>query len=419
MKNKKLLVLTIVLAVLLVAGSIFSIVRIKNDSDSIVTLNNKIVDLNESISDKTKQVEALASDVADKSSQIDTLTADLADKSSQIDALTANVADKSSQIDVLTADVADKSSQIDALTSDVADKSSQIDALTAEVADKFSQIDALTADVADKSSQIDALAADITAKATEIETLTTDLAAKTAEIETLTADVTKKSNRIEALETDVINKEAQIDSLNAALEEANREHGTDVVPKTVEPIVPVLSGDNWAITHEYSYFSRSDYTSSIVIHHTKTKDQTIDVSFSYYNSNNELIGVKSESIMTASGNVDYYISAVNDAPYNHVTYAVKLKDSDYMRSASSQLSISTSIVGKKVIITANNTGNEVLSLTQYHVLFLDQNGDLVATDWGFFDDIGPGESILVESKPYPNESFSDVKVYAIPYIHSW
>lgn len=405
MKNKKLLVLTIVLAVLLVAGSIFSIVRIKNDSDSIVTLNNKIVDLNESISDKTKQVEALASDVADKSSQIDTLTADLADKSSQIDALTANVADKSSQIDVLTADVADKSSQIDALTSDVADKSSQIDALTAEVADK--------------SSQIDALAADITAKATEIETLTTDLAAKTAEIETLTADVTKKSNRIEALETDVINKEAQIDSLNAALEEANREHGTDVVPKTVEPIVPVLSGDNWAITHEYSYFSRSDYTSSIVIHHTKTKDQTIDVSFSYYNSNNELIGVKSESIMTASGNVDYYISAVNDAPYNHVTYAVKLKDSDYMRSASSQLSISTSIVGKKVIITANNTGNEVLSLTQYHVLFLDQNGDLVATDWGFFDDIGPGESILVESKPYPNESFSDVKVYAIPYIHSW
>lgn len=391
MKHSKLLIFTIVLAVCLVVGGVFTIIQTRNDRDKISELNNEIANLSKTISNQKDQ--------------IDTLTAEVANKSGQIDTLTADVANKSGQIDTLTADVADKSGQIDALTADVADKSSQIDALTADMAEKLAQIETLTAEMAAKTSENQQLNEEVAKKAEDVKSLAAQLAENTTQVASLKAEVS--------------DKDAQIESLNAALETANRENGTEVEPKVVEPVVPVLSGDNWAITQEYSYSSYTSYFSGIVIHHSKTDDQAIEVNFQFYNDKNELIGVASESITAASSNIDYFMRARNDAPYHYVTYTVKLKDVDYVRSASNHLSVSTSIVGQKVILTANNTGEEKLLLTRFDVLYFNQNGDLVATDYGYFDDIEPGESVLVESKPSPNEPFSSVKVYSTPDVYTW
>lgn len=446
MKNQNSVVLAIILVVVLIAGSVFSIIHIKNNNEIIANLNRDIATLKEEatkkeeenkelisdvamkishiealnmeLSNGSDQIAALAAESSDKSEQINTLKADIMQQTNQIDMMKADVAEKTNQIEVLNAGITEKAKEIKDLSMDLANKNEKIGLLSADVEKTKEEVEKLNADSADKASQINALTSEVAASSTQVNNLTNEVTSQNELIEGLKADITQKDKRIETLEASTSNLETQIASLTSALDKAYTQ-GATTEPKPIEPIIPVLSGDNWEITHEYAFTSASYHFSNIVIHHMKEKDQTISVTFSYFNKNNELIGVKTKEIAVASSNVDYYISAANDSPYDYVTYTVKLKDQDFLISISKQFDIKTSIVGKKVIITATNNSNETLGLTSFDALFLDENGNFVASDLGFFDDVEPGESVIEEAKPSNGKEFTKVVIYIAPALFKW
>ena len=418
MKNQNSAVLAIILIVVLIAGSVFSIIHIKNNNEIIANLNRDIAKHKEEATKKEEENKELISDVAMKISHIEALEIELSNGSDQIATLAAESSDKSKQIDTLKADIVQQTNQIDMLKADVSEKTSKINNLTNEINEKSNTIGVLTVEVADKTSQINTLTTEVVASSTQVNNLTNEVTSQNELIEGLKADMTQKDKWIETLEASTSDMETQIASLTSALDGAYTQ-GATTEPKPIEPIIPLLSGDNWEITHEYAFTYGSYHASSIVIHHMKEKDQKISVTFSYFNNNNELIGIKTQEILVASSNVDYYISASNDSPYEYVTYTVKLKDQDSLISISKQFDIKTSIVGKKVIITATNNSNEILTWVSYDALFLDENGNFVASDSGLFDEVEPGESVIEEAKPSNGKEFTKVVIYSDPTLFKW
>lgn len=427
MKSKKFLALTIALAVLLLAGGVYSITRFQADRNSIATLNSEVDRLNKDVTNKDGQLSQLSSELAEQATKIEALTADAAAKAGQIETLTADLEKKSGEYDALSAELSEKESEIEKLTGDLEKKGGEYDALSTELSGKRSEIEKLTADLEKKGGEYDALSTELSEKKSEIVKLTADLEQNTtkskelteklealkSEAETLRTDTQEKGQQLDSLKAELSGKEEEISALRDAVKAA-RSGQTDASAIPPEPIVPVLTGDHWIITQEYSYDSYSSYHAGIVIHHTMEKDQQIEVTFSYYNDKHTLIGVKSETIRAAAANVDYYMTARNDAPFDQVAYTVKLKEAKHVRSASGDLEISTSIVGEKAILTAKNTGKVGLRSTEFYALFLDEKGKLAAVEWGFLDEIEPGGSTMKESKPYDVGPFVEVKVYAQP-----
>jgi uncharacterized coiled-coil DUF342 family protein len=436
--KKGLLIAVICLSVLLVAGGIFSYMNITDRQNSIDTLTAESAEKSAQIdtltaesAEKSVQIDTLTTESAEKSTQIDTLAAESAEKSIQIDTLTTESAEKSTQIDTLTAESAEKSAQIDTLTAESAEKSTQIDTLTAESAEKSAQIDTLTAESAEKSAQIDTLTAESAEKSAQIDTLTAESAEKSAQIDTLTAESAEKSAQIDALIAESAEKDAQIDALNAsntekdgsiaalekALDEANAANGTSIEPKVIEPFVPVYSGDGWDITADFSFAEYRNYNYAIVIRNTTSEDKNITVSFKFFDSKNQLIGISEGEVYCAAPGHDYYIQVSNDTEFDHVETTVALKKAEFIRSMDDALIVKCSYVGQKALISVDNTGGKEASLVEYHVVFYDESNNYVDSAWGFFDTIPANGTYMCEEKC--SKAFDHAGVYYNAIDYGW
>ena len=86
----------------------------------------------------------------------------------------------------------------------------------------------------------------------------------------------------------------------------------------------------------------------------------------------------------------------------------------YGDGADSSLEMNTSVVGNKVIISAENNGRKPIQFVEYHVLYLDGKGSVVSTDWGYLTDgdneIKPGASEMRDSSC--RKEFTEALVYA-------
>ena len=67
------------------------------------------------------------------------------------------------------------------------------------------------------------------------------------------------------------------------------------------------------------------------------------------------------------------------------------------------------------IISAKNIGTKPVEFVEYHVLFLNENGEVIRTAWGYLTDddseIKPGATEMREESAY--DTFADVRVLAL------
>ena len=110
----------------------------------------------------------------------------------------------------------------------------------------------------------------------------------------------------------------------------------------------------------------------------------------------------------------FIMSAQNDdVAFDHVTYEITMaENSTYKDGGQSNVELTTNVLGKKVILAAKNIGAETIEFVKYNVLYLNENGEVVGTDWGYIDNddskLMSGATEMREESCY--DAFSDVKV---------
>ena len=195
-----------------------------------------------------------------------------------------------------------------------------------------------------------------------------------------------------------------------------------VVDKEAYDNMPIATGDGWELIKEYHYkWSKSYYYYICVIKNTSGFNAKISVNVVFYDADDNIVGVNSDSEYGCENGFETCWVLSNDMEYDHVVTEITVEpDNRYVDGGQSCIELSTSIVGKKVIITAKNNGKSAVEFLEYHVLFLNDKGEVVSTNWGYLDDddneLKPGATEM-RDESY-SKGFSDVKVYALGRIDS-
>lgn len=189
-----------------------------------------------------------------------------------------------------------------------------------------------------------------------------------------------------------------------------------VINKEAYDNLPIATGDGWEIIKEYYYSTKWDNYYIFILKNTSGYNAEITVNICFYDADNNLIGVsKSSEVACENNQLTYWSFTNDDVPFDHVTVDIAMsEDTYYNDGGQSCIEVTSNVVGKKAIISAKNNGSDAVEFVEYHVLFLDDNGQVVATDWGYLSDddseIKPGATEMREAST--SKSFSDVRVYA-------
>lgn len=179
--------------------------------------------------------------------------------------------------------------------------------------------------------------------------------------------------------------------------------------------MPIATGEGWEILKEY-YYNTSWYNYYIfILKNTSGHIADISVNVYFYDADENLVGVANGSEYACEDEYTTYWSFSNDVEFDHATYEITMsEDSYYEDGGQSSIELTSNIVGKKVIFSAKNIGQKPVEFVEYHVLFLDENGQVVNTGWGYLTDddneIKPGATEMREESS--SKSFADVKVFA-------
>lgn len=194
--------------------------------------------------------------------------------------------------------------------------------------------------------------------------------------------------------------------------EADTKSTTDSADDVV-PYEPVLVGDDWEITKIYQFDNYGSYHYGIVFHHSKEIDQKTDVNFTFYDSDNNIIGVWDDYVGCTGHGFDYYADGLNDAPFDHVEVSFSFTDLKATTHCMDTLKIDTSRVNDKVIIVAENTGEKPVSSCEYDILFFNKHGEVINSGMGYLNipdsEMQQGEKLNDQYDPY--ESFADYEFF--------
>ena len=183
------------------------------------------------------------------------------------------------------------------------------------------------------------------------------------------------------------------------------------VPQSSAPIQTI--GD-WTITKVYQYKSSSSYWYDIVFHHSKPVDQRTTVNFIFYDKNNNTIGAQENFVGCTGPGYDYFASAFNDAPYDHVEVSITSTDLQRTTHCMDGMKIETSKVNNKIIITGENVNDKPVSVCEYNIVLLDKKGNVITTRLGYLTDIDvelqKGQKIVKQEDMW-NTSFDSYDFY--------
>ncbi len=178
---------------------------------------------------------------------------------------------------------------------------------------------------------------------------------------------------------------------------------------------PLYTGEGWEVTKEFYYESYWDHYYMFVLKNTSGYNADISVNVVFYDAQDNIIGVDNDSENDCENGYETFWSFSNEEEFDHVSFEVNMsQESYYLDGSQSSIELSYNIVGDKAIITAKNIGFDTVSFLEYHVLFLNDNNEVVSTGWGYLTDddseIKPGATIMKDETSY--EPFSNVMVYA-------
>lgn len=187
-----------------------------------------------------------------------------------------------------------------------------------------------------------------------------------------------------------------------------------VINKEAYDNMPIATGDGWEIIKEYYYSTSYDNYYIFLLKNTSGYMARIGVNAYFYDADNNLVGVADSTEYACENDCITYWSFSNDEmDFDHVTLDITMTENTrYKNGGQSNIELSTNVLGKKVILAAKNTGSEAIEYAEYHILYLDENGKVIGTDWGYITDddseIKPGATEMREESSY--DKFSDLKV---------
>lgn len=172
---------------------------------------------------------------------------------------------------------------------------------------------------------------------------------------------------------------------------------------------------------EYELPSSWYYYTYFLIDNLTEYDLKISVDVTYYDKNNKLVGIDSESVECVEKGTTAYIKCHTDEKYDHYEYSVSVDNpSDWYQAATSSVTYEVSETSKKVIITAQNNSSSKLSAKAY-VLFFDGKGKLVDADEVYLNDddfeFKPGHKLNKEAKTY--ETYKSYRIIIYATVDTW
>ncbi len=186
---------------------------------------------------------------------------------------------------------------------------------------------------------------------------------------------------------------------------------------------PVQVGDGWEMTREFYYNSVWGNRYIFVLKNTSGYNAEISADVCFYDAEDNIVGVAQKTEPACENGYETFWSFSNDnIEYDHVSVDIKMsEEKSYKDHGQSNLDISSSVVGNKVIISATNNGEEPIQFVEYNILYLNSNNEVVSTGWGYITDddseIKAGATQRVDDTSY--EDFTEVQVYAHGRISSW
>lgn len=180
--------------------------------------------------------------------------------------------------------------------------------------------------------------------------------------------------------------------------------------------LPIATGDGWQMIKEYQYKTSWYNYYCFVLKNVSGYNAEISCNVVFYDANHNIVGVSNASERACENGYETFWVFSNDIEFEYATVDITMTEETwYKDGGQSCVELSASIVGNKAIITAKNNGKEAVDFLEYHVLFMDENGNLLSTGWGYLTDddneLKPGKMEMREESYF--EGFSDVKVYAL------
>lgn len=167
------------------------------------------------------------------------------------------------------------------------------------------------------------------------------------------------------------------------------------------------------VTHEYAWSSFWSNSYAIVVKNISGKSCGFNAQVIFYDKDNNIVGVANPSITICGDGYEVLMIASQDAAYDHVEYTITPADSSWYEDVHNFVEVTATKSGDKAILTAKNNGTKNAEFVEYNCLFLDKDGNVVGSDWGFLTDndseIKPGKMEMREASPYVD--FDSVVIY--------
>lgn len=171
-----------------------------------------------------------------------------------------------------------------------------------------------------------------------------------------------------------------------------------------ESHIIVESSDNWIITKKYEYNNKYGYNCFVVFKHAFPVDQNTTVTFTFYDSNNSIIGETVDYVGCTGCDFEYIASGRSDVEYKYVVASISSSDLSKTTDCMDGIKVSSSRNDLNIIVTAENIGEKPISNCKIDVLYFDENNNVVDSAFTYLfisdSEMKTGEIITQEINKY-------------------
>lgn len=167
--------------------------------------------------------------------------------------------------------------------------------------------------------------------------------------------------------------------------------------------ITVSTLEGCEIIKEYSWNSSWYNNYALEIKNTSGETNGYRGRIIFYDAENNIVGVSNPEITVLDDGYETLMSASQDNAFDHIAYSVQPQKTSY-EDVHSFVEVTANATGKKAILVGKNNGTQAAKFVEYHCLFLDKDGSVVGSDWGYLVDddseLKPGKTEMREADCY-------------------
>ena len=170
--------------------------------------------------------------------------------------------------------------------------------------------------------------------------------------------------------------------------------------------------NGYAVTKEYSWSTDWGHYYAMVIKNISGAVCSYDIQTVFYDASNNMVGVSNSSVAVCDDGYEVLVQTNCDTAFDHVEYVIE-QGSSRFNDIHSYVTVTAEMEGDKAILKAVNTGTVDADYVEYHSLYLNDQGEVSASGWGFLTDndgqLKSGKTELREESS--TKGFDSVLVY--------